>query len=414
MTELTVTIDHVGALGDGVAESPGGRLHIPFTAPGDRVRVAMAGKGKAQLVEILEAGPARVAPACSHFGRCGGCAMQHLSADFIADWKRQRVVDALARERLDDVPVDRTITVAAGTRRRATLAATRVGKRVLLGFAERASHRLVDLTECPVMLPELVALIPALRSLLPTLLNPGEEADFALTSSDTGADCVVIRARPLSLADREALAAFAEQNGLARIAWRAAPAKPAEPVAARNAPTVRLGDRTVPLSAGTFLQPSVEGQVKLTELVLRELGAGPGAVADLFCGLGTFALPLATGAAVTAYDSDEAGIATLSAAARGLRLKAAQRDLYREPVTVRELVDFRAAVMDPPRAGAEAQARALADSGVETIVYVSCNPVSFARDAAILAAGGYELEQVTPVDQFQWSPHTELVGTFRR
>lgn len=414
MAELTVTIDHVGALGDGVAESAGGRLHIPFTAPGDRVRAQPAGKGKAQLVEILEPGPARVAPVCTHFGRCGGCAMQHLSADFIADWKRQRVVDALVRERLDDVPVDRTVSVAAGTRRRATLAATRVGKRVLLGFAERASHRLVDLAECPVMRPELVALIPALRTLLPALLNPGEEADFALTSSDTGTDCIMIRARALSLADREALAAFAEANGLARIAWRAGPAKPAEPVAARNAPTIRLGERTVPLSAGTFLQPSVEGQAKLTELVLRELGGAGGAIVDLFCGLGTFALPLANSATVMAYDSDEAGIAALSAAARGLRLKAAQRDLYREPVTAKEFGDFQGAVLDPPRAGAETQARALADSGVETIVYVSCNPVSFARDAAILAAGGYELEQVTPVDQFQWSPHTELVGIFRR
>ena len=194
MAELTVTIDHLGALGDGVAESPSGRLHIPFTAPGDRARVTATGKGKAQLVEILEPGAARAEPACMHFGRCGGCAIQHLSADFIADWKRQRVVDALARDGLDDVPVDRTLTIPPGTRRRATLAAVRIGKRVLLGFAERASHRLVDLTECPVMRPELVALIPGLRAVLPALLNLGEEADFALTWSEAGIDCVMIRA----------------------------------------------------------------------------------------------------------------------------------------------------------------------------------------------------------------------------
>jgi 23S rRNA (uracil1939-C5)-methyltransferase len=414
MTEILVTIDHVGALGDGVAEGAGGRLHIPFTVPGDRVRVTPAGKAKAQLAEILEPGPNRITPACSHFGRCGGCAMQHLSADFIADWKRQRVVDALAREGLEDAPVDRTVTIAPGTRRRATLAAIRIGKRVLLGFAERASHRLVDLTECPVMRPDLVALIPALRAVLPALLNPGEEADFALTSSETGIDCVMIRTRPLSLPDREIMAAFAEENDLARIAWRAGPAKPAEPVAARRVPLVRIADRTVELPAGTFLQPSAEGQAKLTELAMRALGTRGGAVVDLFCGLGTFALPLAKSATVTAYDSDADGVAALNAAARSLRLKAAQRDLFREPVTVRELGEFAAAVMDPPRAGAETQARALADCGVETIAYVSCNPVSFARDAAILTEGGYELEQVTPVDQFQWSPHTELVGIFRR
>jgi 23S rRNA (uracil1939-C5)-methyltransferase len=414
MADTTVIIEHVGALGDGVAEGPSGRLHIPYTAPGDRVRAAAGGKGKAQLLEVLEPGPARATAPCSHFGRCGGCAMQHLSADFIADWKRQRVVDALAREGFDDILVDRTVTVPPGTRRRATLAAIRIGKRVLLGFAERASHRLVDLAECLVMRPELVALIPALRAALPALLNPGEEADFALTGSETGIDCVMIRARPLSLADREALAAFAEENDLARIAWRAGPAKPAEPVAARRTPLIRIAGRTIALPAGTFLQPSAQGQVKLTELLLQELGKSSGAIIDLFCGLGTFALPLATTATVTAYDSDASAIAALNDAARGLKLKAAQRDLFREPVTVRELGEFSGAVMDPPRAGAEAQARALADSGVETIVYVSCNPVSFARDAAILTEGGYELEQVTPVDQFQWSPHTELVGFFRR
>jgi 23S rRNA (uracil1939-C5)-methyltransferase len=414
MTELTVTIDHVGGLGDGVAEGPDGRLHVPFTAPGDRVRVLPGAKGKAQLLEVIEPGPARATPPCRHFGRCGGCALQHLTGDFIADWKRQRVVEALSRVGLDDTHVARTIAVPPGTRRRATLAATRVGKRVLLGFAERASHRLVDLTECAVLRRELAALIGLLRAQLPTLLNAGETADFALTATETGIDCVMIRERPLTLADREALAAFAEAADLARVAWRAGTMKPAEPVAARRSPTIRIADRMVPLSAGTFLQPSSEGQDALTLHVLGALKDATGGIADLFCGLGTFALPASKIAPVTAYDSDVTGIAALNAAVRGLRVKAMARDLFREPVTARELVDFSAVILDPPRAGAEAQARMLADSGVETIVYVSCNPVSFARDGAILAAGDYELEQVTPVDQFQWSPHTELVGIFRR
>jgi 23S rRNA (uracil1939-C5)-methyltransferase len=414
VAELAVTIDHVGALGDGVAEGPSGRLHIPFTAPGDRVRVMSTAKGKAQLLEVLEPGPARTEPPCRHFGRCGGCALQHLNGDFIADWKRQRVVEALSRVGLDDAYVARTIAVPPGTRRRATLAATRPGKRVLLGFAERGSHRLVDLTECPVMRPEMVALIGPLRAQLATLLNAGESADFALTSTATGIDCIMIRERPLTLGDRETLAAFAESADLARIAWRATPTKPAEPVAARRPPAVPIADRTVPLPAGTFLQPSTEGQDALVSQVLGALKGASGAIADLFCGLGTFALPASKIAPVTAYDSDAAGIVALNAAARGLQVKALARDLFREPVTAREFADFNAVILDPPRAGAEAQARMLADSGVETIVYVSCNPVSFARDAAILDAGGYELDQVTPVDQFQWSPHTELVGIFKR
>jgi 23S rRNA (uracil1939-C5)-methyltransferase len=414
MTELTVTIDHVGALGDGVAEGPDGRLHVPFTAPGDRVRVMPVAKGKAQLLEVLEPGPDRVTPPCRHFGRCGGCALQHLDTDFIADWKRQRIVEALSRAGLEDTYVAQTIAVPPGTRRRATLAATRPGKRALLGFAERGSHRLVDLTECAVLRPELVALIGPLRTQLPILLNAGESADFALTWTETGIDCIMIRERPLTLADREALASFGETADLARIAWRATPMKPAEPVAVRRTPAVRMADRTVPLSAGTFLQPSAEGQDALVAQVLGALKGANRAVADLFCGLGTFTLPVSAIAPVTAYDTDVPGIAALNAAARGLRVKAVARDLFREPVTAREFVDFTAAILDPPRAGAETQARMLADSGVETIVYVSCNPVSFARDAAILEAGDYELEQVTPVDQFQWSPHTELVGIFRR
>ncbi len=414
MAELTITIDHVGALGDGVAEGPNGRLHVPFTAPGDRVRVTSEAKGKAQVLALLEPGPDRVTPPCRHFGRCGGCALQHLNGDFIADWKRQRIVEALSRAGLEDTYVERTIAIPPGTRRRATLAATRPGKRVLLGFAERGSHRLVDLTECQVMRPELVALIGPLRAQLPSLLNAGESADFALTSTETGIDCIMIRERPLTLADREALAAFGEAADLARIAWRAKPMKPAEPVSVRRTPVVRIAHRDVPLSAGTFLQPSAEGQDALVSQILGALRGVDGAIADLFCGLGTFTVPASKIAIVTAYDSDVAGIAALTAAARGQRIKAVTRDLFREPVTTRELSNFAAVILDPPRAGAESQARMLADSGVGTIVYASCNPVSFARDAAILEAGGYDLEQVTPVDQFQWSPHTELVGIFRR
>jgi 23S rRNA (uracil1939-C5)-methyltransferase len=414
MAELTVTIGQLGALGDGVAETATSRLHVPFTAPGDKVRVIPKGKDAAAPVEVLEFGPDRTEPHCRHFGTCGGCALQHLRPEFIAEWKRGRVAAALARAGFKDVPVERAVTIPPGTRRRATLAAMRLGKRVLLGFAERASHRLVDLEECPVLRPELARLIAPIRTRLPELLTSGETADIALTWTETGADLVLIRKRPLTLADRETLAAFAEAADLASISWRAKVTAPAEPVAARRMPQIRIGTALVAFASGTFLQPSTEGEAALTAFVSQGLAGISGPIADLFCGLGTFALPASSNGPVDAYDADGPAIATLQKAAKGLPVAAHCRDLFREPLTVRELERFAAAIIDPPRAGAEAQARTLAESTVPLIAYVSCNPVSFARDAAILADGGYRLERVTPVDQFSWSPHVELTGAFRR
>jgi len=414
MAELTVTIGQLGALGDGVAETANGRLHIPFTAPGDTARVATKGKDAAALIELVEAGPDRSAPPCRHFGTCGGCALQHLRPDFIAEWKRKRVASALARVGLDDVPVDPTIAIPSGTRRRATLAAMRIGKRVLLGFAERASHRLVDLEECPVLRPELARLIAPVRARLPELLSAGESADIALTWTETGPDLVLIRKRPLTLADRETLAEFAGSMDLASISWRASVTAPAEPVAARRTPSIRIGKALVAFAPGSFLQPSAEGEAVLTRLVTETLKGVTGPVADLFSGLGTFAIPASVNGPVSAYDADGPAIDTLRKAAKGLPVTAHRRDLFREPLTVNELEGFAAAIIDPPRAGADAQARMLADSAVPLIAYVSCNPVSFARDAATLTQGGYTLESATPVDQFAWSPHVELFGVFRR
>ncbi len=414
MTELTLTIAHLGALGDGVAEAASGRLHIPFTAPGDTARVSPKGKDAATLVELLDAGPERADPPCRHFGTCGGCALQHLRPGFIAAWKRERVAAALARAGIEDVTVNPAISIPPGTRRRATLAATRIGKRVLLGFAERASHRLVDLQECLVLRPELTALIAPIRDRLPDLLAAGESADLALTWTESGADLVLIRKRPLTLPDRETLAAFAESADLASISWRASVTAPAEPVAARRTPHIRVGKTQIAFAAGTFLQPSAEGEAALTGFVTDTLAGATGPIADLFCGLGTFAIPASAFGPVGAFDADGTAIAALLKAAKGLPVTAHRRDLFREPLTVKELEGFAAAVIDPPRAGAEKQARMLANSAVPLIAYVSCNPVSFARDAAILTEGGYRLERVTPVDQFAWSPHVELTGAFRR
>jgi 23S rRNA (uracil1939-C5)-methyltransferase len=412
--ERAVTIERLGDLGDGIAETEQGRLHIPFAAPGDVANVAITAKDSARILDLLTAGPDRVTPPCVHFGRCGGCALQHLAPAFTATWKRARIIAALGRVGLGNAPVGETIAIPPNTRRRATLAASRQRDRVLLGFAERGSHRIVDLADCRILHPDLVALIPLLRIALRTLLNDRETADIALTRTGTGVDFTLIRVRPLTLIDRETLAGLAVKLDFARITWRATIRKPAEPVAVARTPLIRLGVYSVSPPSGSFLQPSVEGEAALTSLVLDALQGVDGPVADLFSGVGTFALPMVANNAVTAFDADADAIAALKAAARGAGLIAKQRDLFREPLTPVELNEFRAAVIDPPRAGAAAQATEMANSGIEVIASVSCNPITFARDAAILTAGGYRLTQVTPVDQFLWSPHTELVGVLRR
>lgn len=413
MSETVVTIERLAGLGDGVADRDGARLHVPLAAPGDRVRIGPATKGRAEILEVLEPGPTRRDPPCRHYGRCGGCALQHLDADFIAAWKREIVVAALAREGVRDVSVGPTITIPPGTRRRATLAARRVGRSVVLGFAERRAHRLVDLAECPVLVPALGRLIAPLRQLMLALLVDRDEADIGLTDTETGVDCTIIRKRPLTLIDRERLATFAEDHDLARIGWQPAAGREGEPVAARRSPALRMGGRLVAVPAGIFLQPSAAGEAVLVEQVRRALTGCGYPLVDLFSGLGTFALPLAAEGPVTAYDDDGAAIRVLGALP-GRPVAAERRDLFREPLTPAELGRFRAAVIDPPRAGADAQSRALADSAVEAVAYVSCNPASFARDAAILVAGGFTLDECTPVDQFAWSPHTELVASFHR
>jgi 23S rRNA (uracil1939-C5)-methyltransferase len=414
MAESVVTVTRLGALGDGVAETANGRLHVPLAAPGDIARVTPAGKDRAELVEILSAGPARVTPPCRHFGRCGGCALQHLAPEFIAEWKRDMVAAALARAGLSGDKVAPTIAIPPATRRRATLAAKRQGKSVVMGFAERRSHRLVDLAECKVLVPALAGLIAPLRRMLADLLDGGETADIALTETDSGIDLVLVRTRPLTLPDLEGLAAFAEVHDLARISWRAATTRrPAEPVAVRRTPHVRLGVHPVPVPPAGFLQPSLAGQTHLIDLVLQGLAGITGPFVDLFAGMGTFSLPLGGLGQVTAHDGDADAVAALKSV-RNSGVTAHRRDLFREPLTPVELTGFAAAVIDPPRAGADAQSRNLAASRIPTLAYVSCNPASFARDAAILTAGGYRLGTVTPIDQFAWSPHIELVGIFRR
>jgi 23S rRNA (uracil1939-C5)-methyltransferase len=424
---VEVEIAALGARGDGIAERDGQRLFVPFSVPGDRLRVRIGdaeGDGlRATIVERLADGSGRRAPVCRHFASCGGCVAQHLGDAAYGAWKTGMAADALARCGFDRGLVAPLRRIAPGTRRRARLKARRAAEGVSLGFFAPASHRVVDLAECPVLAPPLVALLPALRAALGGVLGAGEGCEAAVTLTATGIDLVLALGRPANTALRSRLAAFAEAADLARLSVRqtgrrGGPAPPAEPVAARRPVQVSFGAVPVDLPPDAFLQPTAEGERFLAAAVVEAL-AGRKRVADLFSGCGAFALPLlAAGCHVHAADSAGDHVLALEGAARraglGAQLAAGVRDLARRPLAVADLAGLGGMVLDPPRPGAPAQARALAESPVPVVVYVSCNPASFARDARTLADGGYALEAVTPLDQFVFSPHLELVGIFTK
>lgn len=433
-----VTIERIGARGDGIAEGPRGRLYIPLTVPGDRVRVRTApsrGAGHAAaMVELLSPGPGRAAPPCPHFARCGGCSLQHLTDESYRDWKLARLTTALTRVSLHGYELLPLARTPQHGRRRARFAAFRpadAARKAVVGFKVRQRHEIVDLARCGVLGLPMVEILPPLRSLLGDVLEPGQRAGVIVTSLESGLDVVVEWPAGPGLAQRERLAAFAEAADLARLSWRPSAVAPAEPIVQRRPAGARFGGLFVALPPGGFLQPSKAGEAALVTAVREAVGAaGRGddgnlsrvdlRVADLFAGSGTFTFPLAqAGARVHAVDDDGASVAALAATARGASALASAvswdtRDLFRRPLTAAELDRFDAVVLDPPRAGARAQSEELARARVPVIAAVSCNPETFARDARILVDGGYRLERVTPVDQFLWSPHLELVGVFRR
>lgn len=432
---VELTIEQLGARGDGIARHDGGTVFVPFTVPGERVRARIAarrGDGYAAVVEeLLAPDPARRDPPCPSFGQCGGCAWQHLPEPVYADVKRALLTAALQRQGLrpgEAFAVDPARISPPGARRRVRFAGRRGRSSVRLGLHPRAGHDVLDLAECPIAAPAITALLPPLRALAATLdaLSPGRKpAAFqaAITLSDSGADVTFTLASAPTLADRERLARFASAHDLARISWRAPggdddrPAA-AEPVVERRKPVLTFGPGTVELPPDAFLQATREGEAAIRTAVLDAVAAAPaGPVADLFAGVGTLSLPLAAGRAVHAVDGDEAAIRALDAAARRtprIRLTTERRDLAQRPLLAAELKKFAAVVFDPPRAGAMAQARALAQTKVKTLVAVSCDPASLARDLRILVDGGYAIERVMPIDQFLWSPRVEAVAVLRK
>ncbi|MCW6534320.1 class I SAM-dependent RNA methyltransferase [Sphingomonas lycopersici] len=393
MSVTETEIIRVAARGDGVTAD--GR-HAPFAAPGDM----LADDG------TLTPGPHHATPPCRHFPACGGCQLQHLDdatwGDFIVD----RVASALAAQGLE-TEIRAPALSPPHTRRRATLHWEPAGR---LGFTGEKSHAIVDLAECHVLAPELFALVAPLKRLLGRL-RLKRRLDLHLTLADQGVDVLIIGALPEGLEAAEAVTDFAQRHALARVAFDEGYG--AEVRWEPDAVTVTLGDVPVPLPPAAFLQATREGEAALVA-AMQEAVAGAPTVADLFAGLGTFALTLP--AKVYAAEGARDAILSLKAgAARAQRpVFTEHRDLYRRPLTTTELDRFAAVVLDPPRAGAREQAQALAESKVPVIGYVSCNPSSFARDAKMLVDGGYVLEWVQPVGQFRWSTHVELAARFTR
>jgi 23S rRNA (uracil1939-C5)-methyltransferase len=412
MTERLV-IDRLAHRGDGVADTPSGPLYVPYTLPGETIEVEpVPGQpDRRHLLRIETASAERIEPFCPHFGVCGGCAIQHWSPDRYREWKRSLVAAALDQAGLD-ATVDELIDAHGEGRRRATFHARRGARDVLeVGFAALRAHHIVAIDRCPVLAPSLDGAIPTAWAVTEALGPQSKPLDIQVTATDVGIDMDVRGSGPLPPSRVTALAKLAATHRLARLT------RHGELIAQRAVPTVTIGRANVALPPGVFLQATAAGEQTLAGLVAGHVGNAK-TIADLFCGIGPFALRLAERARIAAFDSDAPAVAALVQATNmtpGLKpIEAASRDLFRRPLVPPELKRFGAAVFDPPRQGAEAQARELAKSAVPVIVGVSCNPATFARDVRILVDGGYKLVAVTPVDQFRHSAHVEIVARLER
>ncbi|MSP44104.1 MAG: class I SAM-dependent RNA methyltransferase [Alphaproteobacteria bacterium] len=420
-TTMQAEVIVLGHSGDGVILHEGRKIFVPYAAPGDRLELKMmeGGKDRAVITRIVTASGSRVTPPCPHFGDCGGCALQHLSDPFVADWKRQSIIDALAHRGLRDVTVRPTLTMPVATRRRAAFAVEQGASGVRIGFSARHSHRLVAISDCAVLDRRILLALPGLRDLL-TFFARGQTARLLVTQTETGLDVDVHtgaggKGGP-GLRVRNLLAAAAARLDLARLSLNG------ETMLERRKPLVLMGQVAVCPPPGAFLQASIEGQAALIALVMEGLDtvvSGKGTrILDLFAGCGTFSFPVAHHARVHAAEGDRAMTDAMRTAARetqGVRqIEVSQRDLQRSPFTAEELGVYSAVIFDPPRTGAQAQAAQLAASRVNRVIAVSCAPASFARDARALVNGGFQLRWAAPVDQFRWSAELELVALFER
>ena len=403
------TIARLGAQGDGIAVAEGGEVFIPFTLPDETVTAARQ-KDRATLMSVLEASPLRIDPACRHFTECGGCALQHFETEAYRQWKREKVVQALKGKGIA-CEVGALVPCEPHTRRRVTLSARRSEAGMQLGFVRALSSEIIPIEECPISLPPIVAAIDRLCALADLVCATPKAFHMTVTATASGLDVAVYDSGKLGDNQRRVASNFVMAEGFARLSVDG------EIVVEPKKPVVQFGSVAVAVPPGAFLQATEAAEQTMATLVGRHLSRAK-KVADLFAGCGSFALRLAAKSEVHAVEGEAPPLAALDRAFRfagGLkRVTSERRDLFRRPLTFKELNAFDGLVFDPPRAGAEDQSKQIARCDVPLVAAVSCNPVTLARDLRILLDGGYALKSVTPIDQFLWSPHVEAVALLEK
>jgi len=407
---VRLTVERLGHLGDGIAREPDGDpVFVPMALPGEVVEGEVT-DGRMAAPKIVTPSPDRVTAPCPHYRACGGCALMHASNSLVARWKEDVVRTALAAQGIA-APFRPVVTSPPRSRRRATLAGRRTKSGAIVGFHGRASGTIVEVPGCKLLHPGLMTALPALAEITALGASRKGEVALALTHGEAGLDLAVSSGKPLDQSLFSALSGVAGRVDFARLTWGG------QVIAARRPVIQRFGAAHVVPPPGAFLQATAEGEAALLSAVCDAVGPAR-RVADLFAGAGTFTLPLADRREVHAVEGDAAMLAALDAGWRqtpGLRRVTTEaRDLFRRPLLPDQMKGFDAVVIDPPRAGAEAQMRAIAASRIAVVAAVSCNPVSFARDARILLAAGFVLDWVQVVDQFRWSPHVELAARLSR
>ncbi|ANP84317.1 class I SAM-dependent RNA methyltransferase [Rhizobium leguminosarum] len=416
MSTETVTIEKLGAQGDGIASSAGGPVYVPFSLPGETVAIARV-KSQGTIMSITTPSPDRQEPPCRHFGpdglngTCGGCTVQHMADAPYRAFKRQLVIDALKSKGLTP-EVGEIVPARPGERRRVVFAARKTEKDMLVGFNQAESHHIVAIEECPISSAGIIARLPAIRAIAASLATSAEPFRVAVLETLSGLDISVDDVKKLSDPQRrKAIETALSLRGIARVSLNG------EILVEPSKPMVEFGGVQVSPPPGGFTQATKPAEEAMAELVIAHAGKAK-RIADLFAGSGTFSLRLARIGRVHAVEAEAKALAALDHAARntqGLKpVTVEKRDLFRRPLMTQEFKPFDAVVLDPPRAGAEFQCQELARSGVKRIVAVSCNPLTLARDLAILVEGGYRITGVTPIDQFLWTSHVEVVATLEK
>ncbi|MBE7729477.1 class I SAM-dependent RNA methyltransferase [Komagataeibacter sp. FXV3] len=403
----TIRVVALGNDGDGIAQTPDGRVFVPGTVPGDEIVLATHDGTRGTLDRVVTPGVDRVPAPCHLFGDCGGCRIQDMALPALLDWKTGRVVESLQHVGFDAIPTPQTHQVGPHGRRRVDLTFRRVGKQIVLGLHRRRGD-VVDMSECTLLDPTLFALLTPLRAMLHSLPAVHAGGDLQINLLDSGPDLLITMDGTPDANDRRILAQFGKAHGIPRISLQG---RPPETLALTGPVFHHFDDVRVVPPPGAFLQPARAGEAFIKAAVIAGLprkGLKAGII-ELYAGCGTLSFALAEQAKVHAYEGDRAALACLKQASGGTRVLPALRDLNRQPVMATDLAKAAAIVLDPPHAGAGAQIAQIVAGRPACVIYVSCNPVALQRDLTPLQQAGYRLDSVTVVDQFLWSAEVESV-----